>query len=238
MGKEIFFFSSLSRVGGGGREGNKRRETRPCVDLPLNVGAPLRGTFHRALRMRCRASTLALLLLCLLAYPTVEGSIVVTPGDIASGCTPHCVTHCQAPRPPPPDCRVIATVGECTVTCEDPDHAQWCTIPACNATAPGTQCPADSCPTCEVHCPAPRCRAGIHDCVASCPDATCTWECVLPATIPAAVCDIRCEHPACGASVVYANRTRSSVLSSGSVDVNRGLHFVVLFMFAAILFGI
>lgn len=167
--------------------------------------------------MRRLPSPFWLLLLHLLSYPIAVGAVVVvTPGNITTGCTPHCVTHCQAPRPPPPDCRVIATIGECTVTCDDPDHVQWCTVPTCNATAPGNQCPADSCPTCEVHCPPPRCRAGIHDCVASCPAATCTWECVLPASIPAAVCDIRCEHPTCGTSVLFSNRTRNTVSTSNA----------------------
>jgi hypothetical protein len=155
--------------------------------------------------------TTSLPLLLLLLSGSIAATVVI-PGNVTSSCVPHCVTHCQAPRPPPPDCRVIAAPAPCNVTCTNPTHIRRCHMPVCVTEAPGDQCPADSCPECAIKCSRLSCAPGVDDCGIQCGPATCAWECVMvdPKDLPPAVCDVRCEHPVCGATVAFVNRTRSS----------------------------
>lgn len=149
------------------------------------------------------------LLLFLAVLTALCKANVLLVGNITQGCTPHCVTHCQAPRPPPPTCYVIASPVQCGIVCSNPAHITRCNVPVCVVDTATDQCPADSCPLCDVQCSQLQCDEDVHDCEIDCPPPQCTWECVMadPATIPPAVCDIRCEQPSCGATVAFVNRT-------------------------------
>ena len=156
-------------------------------------------------------ATFLALLSSALAAPT-QHLVVVSPGNLTSSCLPRCVTHCQAPRPPPPVCRILAEPAQCSIVCDNPNHRRRCHAPVCHVEAASNQCPSDSCPLCVVQCSRLECAHGIHDCRIECPPSNCEWECVLPkpSEIPPALCDIRCENPTCGISVPFVNRTRAT----------------------------